>query len=228
MTIDWTTTPLGRFHFIQSVTKAVATAVVAILVAGALSNRVEAALTVVGGELVGATNVSVNGSFFDVTFVEGNCFSLFDNCNEASDFDFQTQADAVAAAQALLDQVFIDGPAGQFDTDPELTFSCVNTFACTAVIPFDSQGFQNFSFAAAVNHLNPPLIPTLVDAALAPLTNFVAVSSTSFGGGQVNHVFAKFSAAQGPGPGNVPAGGAVWLMLMGVGYLIHKRYQTRA
>jgi len=35
---------------------------------------------VVGGELVGATNVNVGGTLYDVQFVEGTCVDLYDGC----------------------------------------------------------------------------------------------------------------------------------------------------
>ena len=44
---------------------------------------------VVGGQLVGATNVDVGGTFYDVTFVEGSCNTLFNGC-DPSEFTFTT------------------------------------------------------------------------------------------------------------------------------------------
>lgn len=91
------------------------------------------------GKLTGATGVDVGGSFYDVTFLDGSCFSLFGGCDETTDFFFQTQSDAVAAAQALLDQVFLDGPSGLFDTDGTLTQGCDaggGSVGCWLVIPW--------------------------------------------------------------------------------------------
>ena len=34
-------------------------------------------LDVVGGQLMGATDVEIDGSFFDVEFADGTCFSAF-------------------------------------------------------------------------------------------------------------------------------------------------------
>ena len=74
-----------------------------------------------------------------------------------NDFDFTMEADAVAASQALLDQVFLDTAQGEFDSDPGLTFGCINTTfgVCAASTPF---GFGDlllvsraWSLAAAVN-----------------------------------------------------------------------------
>ena len=64
-----------------------------------------ATLNVVGGQLMGASNVLVDGNLYDVQFLDGTCIDLYNGCDEASDFTFQTQASAVLASQALLDQL---------------------------------------------------------------------------------------------------------------------------
>jgi hypothetical protein len=84
------------------------------------------------GKLTGATGVTVYGTSYDVEFVEGTCLSLFGGCDNASDFNFGPEAEF--AAQALFDQVFIDGPAGQFDTNPGQVFGCSGE--CSILIPW--------------------------------------------------------------------------------------------
>lgn len=97
----------------------------------------------IDGKLTGAQNVNVGGVLFDVQFVDGSCFDLFDGCNEVSDFDFNTAAAAVFAAEALLDQVFVDSGDGLFATDPSLTFGCIRRtvaappYRCSTNIPYD-------------------------------------------------------------------------------------------
>jgi hypothetical protein len=71
-----------------------------------------------GSELQGANGVTVNGFIYNVEFVDGSCVSLFDGCNEVSDFTFNTATDADAASQALLDQVF--NLSDIYDTTPSL------------------------------------------------------------------------------------------------------------
>ena len=73
-----------------------------------------ATLVVSGGQLMGATEVDVDGINYDVSFMDGSCISLFEGCTA---FAFTNLGDAQAASQALLDQVFI----GTFDTTPGLT-----------------------------------------------------------------------------------------------------------
>lgn len=87
------------------------------------------------GQLLGASGVDVNGTLFDVEFVDGTCADVFAGCDETTDFIFGHNA-AIQAAHALLQQVFLDTTAGSFDTDPELTKGCTNTFDCGAVIPY--------------------------------------------------------------------------------------------
>lgn len=103
-----------------------------------------------GGNLTGATDVDVDGTLYDVTFAVGTCGDVFTGCEELSDFAFQTSASATMAAQALLDQVFVDtGPGMLFDTDPELTFGCTGTVICYASVPFNLSQFSVFDARAA-------------------------------------------------------------------------------
>jgi hypothetical protein len=109
-------------------------AVVLVLMA---SGAQAATLNVVGGQLMGASNVLVDGSLYNVEFLDGTCIDLYSGCDEVSDFTFQTSASAVLASQALLDQVFIDGPLGDFDSEPYLTNGCSSASHCTSSTPTD-------------------------------------------------------------------------------------------
>lgn len=88
------------------------------------------------GVLTGAKNVTVLGKSYNVTFSDGTCPSIFDNCDKESDFAFQSNVDARAAASALLNEVYVDGPAGNFKSGGNLIFGC--SFAtCYTYIPFE-------------------------------------------------------------------------------------------
>jgi hypothetical protein len=76
-----------------------------------------ASSNVVGGQLMGATGVDVGGTLYDVAFLDGSCIGLFAGCDETSDFVFNSQADAYSASTALLEQVLLDGPYGDFDSE---------------------------------------------------------------------------------------------------------------
>lgn len=97
-------------------------------------------LLVDGGILKGAKGVDIGGMLYDVEFVDTTCVAAFSGCNEASDFLFQSQAQATAAANALLDQVLVDGAAGNFDSLPEKTLGCSFTTYCWIVSAY-WQGF---------------------------------------------------------------------------------------
>lgn len=102
------------------------------------------------GELKGAHGVNVDGAVYDVEFVEGTCIDVFDGCDEASDFGFADLAAAQLASQALQDQVFLDGGAGNFDSVPNLTFGCSGSF-CGAVTPFGVPDATNTSVISSIN-----------------------------------------------------------------------------
>ena len=112
-----------------------------------------ATLTVVDGKLTGATGVTVGSNVYDVIFLDGTCFSIFDGCdNEFDDFDFNDVSSAKLAAQALFDQVLIDGPDGSFDTIPSLTAGCESgPLDCTTIIPYDAHTASVFLVAAPQN-----------------------------------------------------------------------------
>lgn len=76
------------------------------------------------GQLMGASGVRVEGGFYDVAFRDGSCVSLYSGC-DGSTFAFDFDG-ALAAAKALLSQVFIDGPDGMFDSKPDLTNAMTN------------------------------------------------------------------------------------------------------
>jgi hypothetical protein len=114
-------------------------------------------LLVDNGVLVGASGVevTVNGatSLYDVAFKGGTCAALFNGCDSSADFMFKTDAEALAASQALLDGVFLDGAAGSFDSVPETVADCSDSAACMIVTPYDF-GFNTPGLADAGFALN--------------------------------------------------------------------------
>lgn len=97
-------------------------------------------LVVDGGELVGAKGVLVEGSLYDVAFTDGACYGLYGLCNSADLFPFNTHEAATAASTALMDQVFVDGPLGNFDTDPGLTAGIsAGTVFASIITPYGLQ-----------------------------------------------------------------------------------------
>jgi hypothetical protein len=89
------------------------------------------------GVLTGANNVSVDGTLYNVSFGDGSCNSLFNNC-AASSFAFSTSAAALKASQALLDQVLVDGPSGKFDTVTDKIKGCTYSDYCIVFTPYST------------------------------------------------------------------------------------------
>ena len=96
-----------------------------------------ATLTVVDGQLMGASNVMVDGSLYDVQFLDGTCIDLYSGCDEDSDFPFPYPLEFLAfqASQALLDHVLLDGYEGAIDSSPQLTNGCTGS-PCSVVLPY--------------------------------------------------------------------------------------------
>jgi hypothetical protein len=112
------------------------------------------------GILTGATGVNVSGTLYDVSFLEGSCQSLYSGCDASADFTFQTSANAQTAAQALLDQVFLDTLAGSFDSNPGLTFGCEagnSILGCSADIAYSGFVGVTYSSKSASNAQLEPL-----------------------------------------------------------------------
>ncbi len=120
-----------------------------------MAGSANATLIVAGdGTLLGATDVLVDGTLYEVELVDGRCFDLFDGCDELSDFDFTDEATALLAAQALLDQVMV----GIYDLDPQLIFGCGDIRLCQTLTPYalsntDAAVVDDrlFQFATAAN-----------------------------------------------------------------------------
>jgi hypothetical protein len=85
----------------------------------AFQSPANAGLIVYSGKLFGATEVLVDGYLYDVSFVDGTCIDLFLGCDTNSDFTFHTPGEGVLASQALIDQVLLDGPLGNFHSDSQ-------------------------------------------------------------------------------------------------------------
>ncbi len=87
----------------------------------------------ISGELLGASNVSVDGQFYDVVFIEGSADSIW---GPVFNFAFDTMDSALAASQALLDGVLTDTTLGMFDTIPDLTFGIERPTQARILTPF--------------------------------------------------------------------------------------------
>jgi hypothetical protein len=156
-------------------------------------------LDVVGGQLHGASNVLVDGSFYDVQFLDGPCFVVYDGCDVGgSDFTFQTEASALLASQALLDQVFLDGVQGQFDSEPAQTNGCTDLTACVAYTPFGwISGPTRLQFGLSSNHVGS----LLSDSVSSTVGCFPGnLCDSSLGSYESSNVYAVWSSTVVPEP----------------------------
>ena len=170
-----------------------------------------AELIVSNGKLLGATKVLVNGSYYDVSFVDGTCAALFSGCDQSSDFFFRTAADAQAASQALMDQVFV----GEYDTSMGLTWGCINTpQSCSVLTPFAVSSttvstYRAWNFA-------------LESSDRVGATNSTPTTDTGISSGAV---YAVWSVSAAPEP-------ATWLMMIlgfgSVGHALRRRQRSGA
>lgn len=109
-----------------------------------------ATLNIQDGKLMGASGVNVGGSVFDVSFMDGSCVDHHNGCDDPLDFTFSNLAQASAAAQALLDQVFLSTAQGDFDNQPLLTYGCGAASVCRTLTAYARTGGTALT-AASVN-----------------------------------------------------------------------------
>lgn len=121
------------------------------------------------GQLIGATDIDLGTlGVFNVSFTGASCIAVFGGCDDLSDFEFNNQADATTAAQALLSQVFVNNhssaPSSLFDTDPELIQGCTNVQTCTVAIPFSLSSqvvTVMYSFNSSVESIDQTILANL-------------------------------------------------------------------
>src|SRR5262245_59974416 len=106
------------------------------------------------GILRGATGVLVNGSHYNVEFVDTTCTAAYGAC-DLGNFVFTTESAALAASKALLDYVLLDvPPLGNFDSNPTLTNGCFFPSNCWILTPYAILG-DNFLVTQTYNQPDP-------------------------------------------------------------------------
>ncbi len=144
------------------------------------------------GQLQGATHVVVGADLYDVEFLDTSCILAFSGCDNAvEDFAFTTVAQATSAAQALLDQVLLDGPDGLFDTDPELANGCSDVRICLFYVPHGFNSSGSVSNRIAYNYAVPGAADLVGIGVIGPGGSMSAVD---------NSVYARFTLAPIPEP----------------------------
>lgn len=153
-----------------------------------------ATLNVVSGQLYGASGVNVNGTSYDVAFKSGTCASVYGSCIQSS-FAFNTPVDALAASQALSDQVFKDSI---FQTHPGLINGIAYPDATSAdILTIYSLGPPNILFVSGYFISNGGA-DQIIDTYLEDLDPFISSNIT----------YAKWTISAVPLPTAFPLYGA--------------------
>jgi hypothetical protein len=173
-------------------------------------------VTNASGQLTGATGVIVNATSYNVEFVDGTCSALFSDCDSSSDFAFQNSVDAYHAAVALLGQVFLNTGAGQFASDPSLTFGCSEATAlfdsCTVIIPYALGSSDDFLASYAKN-----VLESFVQVDAVGFRTYSLSKDTSDSIENHGTVFASFTLPSATPP--IPEPSSWAMMLIGFGVL---------
>jgi len=101
------------------------------------------------GNLTGALDVDVGGVLYDVAFQDGS----FNNLYNGTLF-FTDEQTALLASQSLMNTVFIDGPQGNFDSNPILTAGCTENTDCFVYTPWQIVNSADVQQAVALNRPN--------------------------------------------------------------------------
>ena len=162
-------------------------------------------VTDIDGKLMGVDGIDVNGTMYDVDFVEGSCYTLFAPCLTDDVFTFNIN-EAVDASWALKNQVFEIPEWSFYDSMLTMTNGCEGAlFSCTIFTPY-SAGADNMGNAMFVNG------DGLFDFNnVTTCGNCYKADNTADMPGAV---YAIWEEVGGPSPVPVPA--AVWLFGSGL------------
>lgn len=186
-------------------------AVTAVVICLSATGSSAASLVVDNGQLIGASGVNVDGTLYNVQFLDG---FYSDTIQDESDLVTTSEAQARSFGQALMDQVLLDTAEGLFDTDPELTFGCENLNECVVWIPFDID--FNTMLVTAVLAINRRA------GAIQPEGVSDNLGQNSYGNNfadDSNWVYADWQV--------VPVPAAAWLFVSALGVLAWIRRKAR-
>ncbi len=147
-------------------------------------------ITDINDQLIGANNVEVNGTFYNVTFQDGSCASVFSGCDNAGDdFDFTDSGGAQDASTALVLQVF--NPS-IFGSEPIRISGCDIAENCRVATPHAlTLSINNdLLFNAKIANIFSGSSNTVGSLNSFPSSNFIL----SQGGFDPDATFARFTA----------------------------------
>ena len=197
-----------------------ATLALGVTLAAATITSAAPILVVSEGELVGATGVEVLGTPYNVEFVDGTCQVVFAGCNDLSDFTFTEHTSAIAASQALLDQVLLNTGAGDFDIAAVLTSGCElnsETAECAVLTPYGL--YTDPSIGVFVEAVNWPIfLDTITDHRFLSITTDLTLTP--------DRVFARWSPDPSI-PQPIPEPSSLLLIGTGTVALMHRMRRHR-
>lgn len=161
------------------------------------------------GALLGAEGVEVDGSLYDVVFRDGSFTDVF---GATPVFDAVTEQQAIAFSEALLDQVFIDGPQGAFDQDPALTIGCAVYFVntCNVYTPYAENSATTVLARGAGNEVEPARADRIIQR-----VQFDKTDDLSIGNGNQGSTYADWTLAT-----PVPLPATSWPLAVATGALV--------
>ena len=142
----------------------------------------------------------MNGLTYNVSFLDGTCISVFDGCDESSDFAFNSDADANSTSVALMEQVF--NSVDTYDKDPELTRGLTHLGAGDILTPYAFYSTSVVYYSGMTNRasiLTDLTFCGVLDASCTFGITFDLSSSSS-------RTWAKWSQVSA-----VPVPAAIWL-----------------
>nr|WP_320193579.1 PEP-CTERM sorting domain-containing protein [uncultured Desulfobacter sp.] len=163
------------------------------------------------GLLTGATDVLVNGSSYNVEFVEGTAEDLFRDSEGNWAFSFASQTEAWEASSALLAQVFQNTEEGDFDDDPTLTYGSAEDSLYNYLLVFTTYGLSTnyegyVSGVYAQNGAKEKL--DFVNATPIPATNDTTTKDSA--------VYAIWTPAVSSAPTPTPEPSSILLFVAGL------------
>ena len=177
------------------------------LCAGLFCSSASAAMLIVeDGQLMGADDVDVNGTLYDVLFLDGAAEELFSA--NGDDFAFTSLETADIASQSLLDQVLLDDDSGLFDSAPE-TISGISSADYSLILTpygYSPRGSGTGYYVDCSMIYNSTSIEDSIYS-----NNIDPVYDTENGQSGEIYVWAAWSEAA-----PVPIPGAVWLLGSGI------------
>ncbi len=135
------------------------------------------------GTLLGASGIVIGGQSYDVVFGGSTCIATFGGCDEQADFLFASEVEAIAASQALLDQVLLDfAVPDTFDADPETNIGCTNSGLCRIMTVYAIDGDTGNALGVTADNHSMPGDPDVVSAGIfvTPTTDLSTLGPATF------------------------------------------------